>query len=109
MGWLTALTTLMPLSTEWLKQRGEIKEAKHKAEMERIKSSATEREGSWKDEVILIVVAYPLVSVFIPGLRSHTIDSLDYLAELPDWVVWTWVAIVTAVYGVAEIPKKLKR
>lgn len=109
MGWLTALSTLLPLGTEWLKQRGEKAQAKHEADLERIRSSATERTESWKDEAILVIVAYPLVSVFVPGLRQHTIDSLQYLAELPDWLVWTWVAIVTAVYGVAEIPKRLKR
>lgn len=109
MPWLTALSTLLPLGSEWLRQRGEKSQAKHEAALERIRTAASDREDSWKDEAILLVVAYPLVSVFIPGLRDHTIDSLKYLSQLPDWIVWTWMAIVCTVYGVTEVPKKLKK
>lgn len=81
----------------------------HEAELERIKTSAMERDSSWKDEAVLIVVAYPLISVFIPGLRDHTIDSLSYLAQLPDWLIWSWLTIVAAVYGVTALLDKVKR
>jgi hypothetical protein len=110
---LTAVANLLPLGLDfakgWQERKLEMRKVKHEAEMQRIMSSATERDSSWKDEFVLIVVAYPLVSVFIPGLRQHTIESLEYLAKLPDWVVWSWLTVVGAIYGMTKLLENVKR
>ena len=83
-------------------------EAKHVAELKRIEASATERNNSWKDEYILVVTSYPIVSVFIPPLRESTMKSLEYLANLPPWLIWSWLTIVGAVYGAMKLLEKVK-
>jgi hypothetical protein len=89
----------------WQERRSAEAQAKHEARLMQIRS----HEGSWKDEYVLVVSSYPLISLFIPPLRESTMQSIDYLGKLPDWVVWTWVSIVAAVYGIQTIPKKLKK
>jgi len=112
MGWLSAITNMLPMAVDfadgWQERRLEKRKMKHEAEVMRIQSSATERGGSWKDEAVLIVVAYPLITVFIPGLREHTLESLEYLGQLPEWLIWSWLTIVAAVYGVTTLLEKIK-
>lgn len=113
MGWLTAIANLLPIGLDfadgWQERKLEKRRIAHEAELARIQTSGAERNQSWKDEAVLIVVAYPLISVFIPGLREHTIDSLQYLGQLPDWIVWSWLTIVGAIFGVTKLLEKIKR
>ena len=89
-------------------RKSEKAEAKHVAELKRIEATAEERARSWKDEYILIVTSYPIVSVFIPPLRDSTMQSLEYLADLPPWLIWSWLTIVGAVYGAMKLLDKVK-
>lgn len=102
------LITLMPevvgkalgLAEGWQERKTEIVKAKHEATVERIKQTG----DSWKDEYVLVISSYPLISLFIPALREHTIESLDYLKLLPGWMIGLWVGIAAAVYGIQKIP-----
>jgi negative regulator of sigma E activity len=99
-----ALGRIFDFADGWSDRRKQVIEAKHDATMARIKDMS----GSWKDEYVLVITSYPLVSLFIPPLRESTIQSIEYLNSLPAWMVGTWVGIVAAVYGFQKIPKVKK-
>jgi len=99
-----ALGRIFDFAEGWQNRRKEEADAKHEVRLMRIKDMS----NSWKDEYILILSSYPLVSLFIPPLRPSTIESINYLKELPTWMTATWVGIVAAVYGFQKIPKLKK-
>jgi len=96
-----ALGRIFDFAEGWQDRRTEEAKAKHEARLEQIR----QRNDGWKDEYILVVASYPLVSLFIPPLRESTIASIDYLTHLPGWMVGCWVGIVAAVYGFQKVPK----
>lgn len=114
MGWLTAIANLLPLGIDfaagWQERRLETRKVKHDAEMQWLASAANERNKSWKDEYILVISSYPIISAFIPfwGIRENTIESLTMLSQLPDWMIWAWLTIVAAVYGAMKLLDKVK-
>jgi hypothetical protein len=99
-----ALGRIFDFADGWQDRRAEEAQARHEATIMRIKDMS----DSWKDEYILVLSSYPLVSLFIPPLRPSTIESIEYLRQLPEWMVFTWVGIVAAVYGFQKIPKLKK-
>lgn len=42
-------------------------------------------EHSWKDEFWTILLAFPVVLVFIPGMQDHILTGFNNLNEVPDW------------------------
>jgi hypothetical protein len=95
-----ALGRVFDFAEGWQERRKDEAQAKHQARLTQI----SQQGGSWKDEYILVLSSYPLVSLFIPFLRPSTVESINYLKELPGWMVGTWVGIVAAVYGFQKIP-----
>lgn len=99
-----ALGRVFDFAEGWQERRKQETEARHEARLEQIR----QRNDGWKDEYILVVCSYPLVSLFIPPLRESTMASIDYLVHLPGWMVGCWVGIVAAVYGFQKVPKVKK-
>lgn len=114
MAWLTALTSILGTVTapvanafgKWQDRRAQVSAAKHEATLERIKSM----RGDWKDEVVLIVVLYPIVSMFIPidVIQENTFEAFKNLSQLPEWYVGLYAGICMAVFGIQAIPKLRK-
>jgi len=110
MAWMTALTTLIaPVSNiigKWQDRRAQVTQAKHEASLERIKA----QRGDWKDEFVLLVVLYPVVSMFIPieFLQENTFMAFEKLSKLPEWYVGLYAGICMAVFGIQAIPKLRK-
>jgi hypothetical protein len=63
-------------------------------EIEQIKNSG------WKDEFVLIVLAIPLVGVFVPPLAPYMLTGFNILQQTPDWYRWLIMLIFTAIYGI---------
>lgn len=107
---LNGLIPFIDLGKGWLDRRAEAKQAKHEAHMEWLRTAATERRFSWKDEYVLVITSYPIISVFIPwfGVRENTFESLELLGQLPDWLVWSWLVMVYAIYGAVKFLDKIK-
>ena len=110
MAWLTALTTLVgPIAnavSAWQSRKSQVANAKHEAKLERIRS----QHNDWKDEFLIVIWSYPMISCFIPyePIQQTTFDALDKVGLLPQWYLGGWVAISLAVFGVDKI-FKLKR
>ena len=48
-------------------------------------SAVDQMKGSWKDELILIVLLAPAVLVFVPGMTEHVERGFEALHKLPDY------------------------
>ena len=48
-------------------------------------SAVDQMKGSWKDELILIVLLAPACLVFVPGMTEHVEKGFIALQQLPDY------------------------
>jgi hypothetical protein len=99
--WTALIAPISSLLGTWQKNRAEATNARHEANLERIRSS----NMSLKDEIVLAVWCWPFVSGFIPYFRPNTIEAFTFINTLPDWYVGGFIAISLAVFGVDKIPK----
>jgi len=101
MAWTALIAPIAGLLGTWQKNRREIADARHQANLERIRSHSS----SWKDELIVILWGYPVVSAFIPPLHDNTIAAFAFMHTLPNWFIGGWIAISLAVFGVDKVAK----
>ena len=110
MALLTALTTLVgPVAnavSEWQSRKAQVSQAKHEAKLEAIKA----QRSDWKDEFLIVIWSYPMISCFIPydPVQQATFAALDKVGLLPEWYLGGWVAISLAVFGADKL-LKIKR
>ncbi|UIY29176.1 hypothetical protein LZK73_21830 [Neorhizobium galegae] len=86
-----------------LKAQAEIAAYKVKADIEWDLKWADQAGSSWKDEFMLVLWAFPLVGLFIPGIRPFVMEGFDYLkafnADIAYWYMAGWAIIFSAVFG----------
>ena len=96
---------------ETKKKKAEVKLKKIEAEavhMDKIIAGEAEWEtaavkqmdGSWKDEVILIVLLLPAVLVFIPGCQDFVKSGFVALQELPSYYQNLLYIAISASFGI---------
>ena len=103
-----AITRIFDVADGWQERRADRAKAKHEVSLERIKQTG----NGLKDEYVLAVASYPIISVFWPwwGVRENTFESLELLKQLPEWIVYLWIGIAMAIYGIQKLPSfKLKK
>ena len=57
-------------------------------------------KGSWKDELILIVLLAPAVLVFVPGMTEHVERGFVALQQLPDYYKHLLYLACSASFGI---------
>ncbi len=81
--------------------------ATHDSKWELLMAQGT--QGSWKDELVTIVVLTPCVLVFIPGMEEVVKSGFDRLNELPDWYTNLLMIVCTAAVGIRGLDKWRKK
>jgi len=85
------------------KARAEIAAYKVKADIEWDMKWADQAGSSWKDEFMLLLWAFPMIGLFIPGIRPYVMEGFDYLKTFNDdigyWYMAGWSIIFSAVFG----------
>ena len=81
--------------------------AQHDSKWELIMAEST--KGSWKDEIITIIVLIPVILVFIPGMEDIVKQGFDRLNELPDWYQNVLYVTILAGLGLKGVDKFRKR
>lgn len=81
--------------------------ATHDSKWELIMAEGT--KGSWKDELVTIVVLIPVVLVFIPGMEDVVKNGFDRLNELPDWYQYLVFLVCSAALGIKGLDKFRKK
>tara|TARA_X000001382_G_scaffold112906_2_gene90392 strand:- start:40 stop:429 length:390 start_codon:yes stop_codon:yes gene_type:complete len=72
------------------------------------KSAVSQMQGSWKDEVALIVLLIPAVLVFIPGMTSHVKQGFIALQELPQYYQHLLYIAISASFGIKGVGGAVK-
>jgi len=65
-------------------------------------------QGSWKDEVALIVLLIPAVLVFIPGMTAHVKQGFIALQELPQYYQHLLYIAISASFGIKGVGGAVK-
>lgn len=81
--------------------------ATHDSKWELLMAQGT--QGSWKDELVTIVVLIPCVLVFVPGMENVVKSGFDRLNELPDWYTNLLLIVCTAAVGIRGLDKWRKK
>lgn len=63
-------------------------------------SAVNQMQGSWKDEVSLIVLLTPAVLVFIPGCQEYVKSGFIALQELPTFFQHLLYIAISASFGI---------
>lgn len=66
-------------------------------------SHADASRFSWKDEFWTIVLALPVIGVFIPNLSDHVFEGFQRLESLPDWYKAALGVAIGAAFGYRKI------
>lgn len=81
--------------------------ATHDSKWEIIMAQGT--QGSWKDELVTIVILIPCVLVFIPGLDEVVKTGFERLNELPEWYQYLLFLVCSAALGIRGLDKFRKK
>jgi len=81
--------------------------ATHDSKWELIMAEGT--KGSWKDELVTIVILIPVILVFIPGMEEVVQNGFDRLNELPDWYQYLVFLVCSAALGIKGLDKFRKK
>ena len=122
MNWIKQLFGLGEIAGEYLKERQQLKNSLKLAKLQgKIDLAAAKVNAAiaqqghiqnwemaslnlhsrgWKDEVVLIVILFPYVGCFIPGVQNYILTGFEYLADMPYWAVGLTVTICLAIYGI---------
>ena len=121
------LTPLISLATSWFDGQQKKSEAKVQAEValkqaeaEVFKRKATSEadwdleamrgsQGSWKDEVLLVVFLVPFLASFIGPLQPYVVAGFEILADTPEWYRYSLGVMVAASFGVRNYLKVMRK
>jgi hypothetical protein len=106
----------------WLRRRDQIKTAKFittltterarchmaayqaKADIEWDFKFMSPMDKSWRDDLILVVMSYPLLGLMVPGLREPIMEGFKFLASIdpsaPQIFSYGWAVIFAATFGI---------
>ena len=71
-------------------------------------SAVDQMKGSWKDELILIVLLAPAVLVFVPGMTEHVERGFIALQKLPDYYKHLLYIACSASFGIKGAGSAIK-
>jgi len=71
-------------------------------------SAVDQMKGSWKDELILIVLLAPAVLVFVPGMVEHMERGFIALQLLPDYYKHLLYIACSASFGIKGVGSAVK-
>lgn len=123
---------LIGLATGWLKQQGDLAEAKLKAKVIKIESQARIEEArvqayinlaanaqdhenaweriaveqastSWKDEWWTILLSVPIIGAFVPGIQPYVLAGFANLEMAPDWYLAAVGIAVAFAFGFRKL------
>ena len=71
-------------------------------------SAVDQMKGSWKDELILIVLLAPAVLVFVPGMVEHMERGFLALQKLPNYYKHLLYIACSASFGIKGVGSAVK-
>ena len=105
------------VETKKIKQQSKLTEIKAKTALREqqiagkvsLEASAVDQmKGSWKDELILIVLLAPACLVFVPGMTEHVEKGFIALQQLPDYYKHLLYIACSASFGIKGAGSAIK-
>jgi len=98
------------------KAKGELAMTEATAKAEIMKTAATHdskweiimaesQKSSIKDEIVTIVVLFPVCLVFVPGMEETVKNGFARLEELPEWYTYLVFITCSAALGIRGLDK----
>ena len=119
--WQALIAPLAELGRQWLKNKAEVKQAKHEAVLKNIEKESnwedTMAQGSltsWKDEWFTVVLSVPVVAVGFgialdnPTVLLRTKEALEALSGLPEWYQYLLYIAVLSSFGIRGVDKLME-
>lgn len=94
-------STLVEGVSRYFERKAEVKEAKHKREVELASTWETESvsNNGWKDEYWTVILSIPLIGVFIPPLVPFIAEGFSVLEQTPEWYRWAVAISIASAFG----------
>ena len=54
---------------------------------------------TWKDELLLLVIVFPFIGSFIPGVQDYMAAGWTYVTQAPIWWRVAFLGVIAAVFG----------
>lgn len=99
--WGALLSVLGGTFGDWVKSRSAIAEAKAKARAESVRNGIP----GWSDEYLVLIVTFPFIACFIPGLDQVAQAGIDNFEKMPEWYQGIFGTVVLAVFGLDKVMK----
>ncbi|WP_456322098.1 hypothetical protein, partial [Hydrogenimonas sp.] len=64
-------------------------------------------ENSWKDEYLLFLLTLPIVGSFIPQAQEYVVVGWGYIAQAPEWYIFSFLGVVAATFGLRWLIRPL--
>jgi hypothetical protein len=91
-----------------IKAQTKLKQAQIAGKVAWEQSAVDQMQGSWKDEVSLIVLLVPAVLVFIPGMTEHVERGFIALQQLPEYYQHLLYIAISASFGIKGVGGAVK-
>jgi len=99
--WGALLSVVGGTFSRWVASQSEIAEAKAKARAESVRNGIP----GWSDEYLVIIVTFPFIAGFIPGLDAIAAAGIDNFDSFPEWYQGLFGAVILAVFGLDKVVK----
>lgn len=119
--WQALIGPIAELGRQWLKNKAEVKQATHEANLKKIQQESnwedTMAQGSltsWKDEWFTVVLSVPVVAVGFgialdnPTVLVRTKEALEALSGLPEWYQYLLYIAVLSSFGIRGVDKLME-
>ena len=66
-------------------------------------NQSSRKEPGYMDDFLLFLHAGPIVGVFFPQTRAHTMEGIEALSALPEWYLAVWFTMIAGVWGAPKL------
>lgn len=88
-----------------IKAKAQMQVDKQASELQWENTVASQMQGTWKDEYLLLFYTTIFAGLFVPFLRPFIEEGFAAAGELPQWYIWTLTAITGATFGLRAFTK----
>lgn len=69
------------------------------------KAAISDMRSSLKDEYLMLILTAPFVGSFIPTVQDHVAKGWEYIANAPEWYMYSFIGMMIATFGLRGLFK----
>lgn len=99
--WGALMSILGGTFSRWVDAQSEIAEIEAKARADSVSNGIP----GWSDNYLVVVVSFPFIAGFIPGLDQVAANGIANFEAMPEWYQGIFGTVVLAVFGLDKVIK----